>query len=337
MLRALANYFPQTVEAFYSRFLFGIIRTGLDYSVALIPLPLWLVAASLLVIWLLVKIKQAYHHPSSTAQKLINIVFSTLAFISGIIILFMIAWGFNYARIPIKQQFDLPMAKISKQELQMELEQETARLIALRNRLDLVDKKSRATLKEKTKSSLITTFKENHFPVLGNPRMKLNQPKGFLLRWSTAGFYFPWLGDCNVDPGLLDIQLPFVMAHEYAHAYGVTNEGECNFLAYLACMESEDSFVQYSGSFSYWQILRRNYRRSFGQETHDQMIQALPQNIKDDIKAVYENGLKYPDILPKLRFATYDLFLKSQGVKEGNASYSEIVNMVIAWRKKGNN
>lgn len=333
-IRFIAGYFPDQVESFYSQGIFKAIRIAMDKSITNIPIPLWSIFAVVLIFWLIRQGIKSSRKTLPVQQRLLNFLFSILAFVGGTVGLFLFLWGFNYARPSIKDHIGIVFSKPRKADLKLELELETKALIADRNLIESIEFKDYKSMKQLAKKNLIDVFDDYEFPHFGDPNLKLNQPHGWLLRWSTAGFYFPWAGDCNVAPGLLDMQLPFVMSHEYAHAYGVTNEGECNFLAYLASLKAENPFIRYSGRFAYWQFLRKNYRRNFGDEEYKKFFNDLPEKIQEDVIAVYENGLKYPDILPNLRYATYDLFLKSQGVKEGNASYSEIIELVIAWKKK---
>jgi len=46
---------------------------------------------------------------------------------------------------------------------------------------------------------------------------------------------------------------------------------------------------------------------------------------------------KYPDILPKVRDAVYDTYLKSHGVKGGMSSYSTVVKLMLQWKKSDKN
>jgi len=172
-----------------------------------------------------------------------------------------------------------------------------------------------------------------NYPTAGTVRGRQLQPKGILLRFSTAGVYFPWTGESNIDAGLHPIQIPFTMAHEFAHGYGFTDEGTCNFLAYLACIQSENKMFQYSGHLSYWRYLASSYRR-FDRENYTAYFKTLPKGIIADLYAIDANSDKYPNILPELRDAAYDTYLKTQGIGEWMKSYSRIVMLVKAWREK---
>ncbi len=125
----------------------------------------------------------------------------------------------------------------------------------------------------------------------------------------------------------------FVLAHEYSHGLGITDEGTCNFLGYLACVRSDDPFIQYAGYLAYFRTLAIHFKRSEPEE-YERIRANLPQGMIADLDAINTYMLKYPNFLPEIRDWLYDNFLKVQGVKDGVASYSRIIQMVIAWNRK---
>ena len=171
------------------------------------------------------------------------------------------------------------------------------------------------------------------YPTAGEVRGRLLQPKGILLRFSTAGVYFPWTGESNIDAGLHPVQIPFTLAHEFAHGYGFTDEGTCNFLAYLACIQSDNKLFRYSGQLSYWRYLASAYRRH-NREAYKVFFEKLPKGVVADLYDIDANSDKYPDILPRFRDAAYDTYLKTQGISEGEKNYSRIIMLVKSWREK---
>jgi hypothetical protein len=153
------------------------------------------------------------------------------------------------------------------------------------------------------------------------------------LRISTAGVYIPFTGEGNIDPGLHYLQLPFVMAHEMSHAYGFGDEGTCNFLAYLACTQSEDLFLKYVGHLYYWRYVASDYRE-FQPEAYKDFFETLPVGVKSDLAAIRQEMDKYPDIFPAVRDAAYTAYLQAQGIQEGLKNYDRVIMMVHAWKKR---
>ena len=153
-----------------------------------------------------------------------------------------------------------------------------------------------------------------------------------LLRISTAGVYLPWVLEAHIDAGLHPLQHAFTLTHEATHAYGFTDEGVCNFWAYVATHDHSNLYIRYAGLLTYWRYLASSYRKVAPEAYRAYRREEVPTGISNDLMAIYRNGQQYPDILPAVRDRAYDTYLKSQGVKEGLQSYSRVVLLVQAWR-----
>lgn len=64
------------------------------------------------------------------------------------------------------------------------------------------------------------------------------------------GMYYPFSMEANVTKYLSEPFYPSTVAHELAHLKGFVYEDEANFIAYLACVNSDQAFVRYSGYLS---------------------------------------------------------------------------------------
>ena len=136
-----------------------------------------------------------------------------------------------------------------------------------------------------------------------------------------------------MDKGLHPVQWPFTLAHEMAHGYGFGNEGVCNFWAALACLQSKDPGIRYAGRLAYWRYIAVEYRR-YDPEGFRRAREALPREVTMDLKAIQKAMDRYPDLVPRLQYRLYDSYLKSQGVKEGMKSYSQVLLLVRSWEQK---
>lgn len=339
LIRLLVGTDSSFIEKFYSRGLFLWIRNLLDYTTGLLPIPMLYILILVLIVFIVFRFRKVRQQETPIVHKIGSFLFTLIAFIGGFIFLFQLLWGFNYSRISLEDQLGITPKPLKVDALKIELEATTKTLEQKRTRVSAVD--STAFTAEQLPPHLETKIREElehvlntlGYPTTGSPRLRLLRPKGVLLRISTAGFYLPFGGECNVDSGLHPIQLPFVIAHEYAHAYGITDEGSCNFLAYLSCINSSDPFIQYSGFWRYWSYLAYDYRR-LQPEAYRELRANLPIGILNDITAISENLDKYPDIFPSARNVAYDTYLKTQGISEGLESYDRIVVLVKAWKDK---
>lgn len=328
-IRSIAS--PAMIEQVYSRGIFVFIRNIIDVITGIVPFALVYILFIVLVVLLIKKIKRVFKDDRPWQTRVGSAFFSITAFIGGVIFFFLVLWGFNYGRVPIEQQMGFETNPLSLEELKMELDSTTKVIARLRTEIpnitdSAISKSFLPTALEKTMhTALVNILKENNYPTPGNVRGRILYPKGLLLRISTAGVYIPFTGEGHIDAGLHPIQLPFVTAHEMSHGYGFGDEGTCNFLAFLACIHSNNPLLKYIGYFSYWRYVASNYRRYEKEKYAEFYKNIVPDGVKNDLKAIYQEMDKYPDIFPVVRDAVYNNYLKAQGIKEGIQNYSRIL------------
>lgn len=338
LLRWLLGFQPMIIEKVYSRGIFLGIRWAIDYLLAWFPLPLLYLFLTGLLVAIFQKSWKWIKKPMDWRARLISGVMSLGAFVGGTVFLFLFMWGFNYGRVPVEQQMGLEAKPLTLEQLKDELRLETEYIVQLRADIpgitdsafseDLLPENLEAQLRKNLKIRL----QQYHFPTVGRVRAFNLYPKGIFLRFSSAGLYFPWTGEGHVDAGLHALQIPYVMAHELAHGYGFGDEGTCTFWSYLACVNSDNPMIAYTGHLGYWRELAADFRRAAPEQYLD-FRQSLPIGIQKDLDAINANILAYPDILPRLRYVTYDAYLKTQGIKEGMLNYDRVTMLVHAWRR----
>ena len=309
-------------DNWYYKGIFTLIRQGYDYLLGWSPIPMVYIVLSII----LVRTARWF----GNAEK--GWTYQTSSFLGGIaamVVLFYVLWGFNYRQVSLQDRLGFDLEKVSKEEVDTEFMRATA----------VLNDEAETLSDHLTRDDAITGLKitdgdlradvENalqvlHLPNKGRVRVRQLWPNGFLLRWNTAGIYIPQTGEGQIDKGLLSVQKPFTLAHEMAHGYGVTDEGACNFIAWLACSQSRDQWVRFGGAFTYW-------RYAAAEMPYDSVVQVmhtLPPVVARAMALVKQNDAKYPDLLPKVRDAIYSSYLKRHGVKGGLRSYNYVVLMV---------
>jgi len=339
LLRFFFGYFPSLTESVYSNGVFSLIRVIIDSTIGWLPFPFLYLVLLGLIFGLVIKLKNHISNYKSPLDSLKRIGFRLISFLFAVVFFFLVMWGFNYARPSISQSLNFTPNPLTLEELKIELERSTQEVKAIREVLALANKDAIGEryfpkkIEKRIREDVVRKLDRLGFSTAGRVRGRLLKPKGILLRFSTAGVYFPWTGESNVDGGLHPLQIPFTLAHEFAHGYGFTDEGTCNFLAYLACIESDNVFTAYSGALGYWRYVASSYRR-INREDYSDFYKKLPEGVKADLIQIDEYMDRYPDIMPRLRNVTYDTFLKAQGVKEGVKSYNRVVMLVHGWNQK---
>lgn len=334
----LGSQYPHLVERYYSRGLFHGIRYTIDYTVAWLPVPLMYVLVPL-ILFLAVRTAWAWLRRKRTGgQRVTDALFAAIGFLGSILFFFLILWGFNYDRMPLEKQLSITPYPVRLSELQKELEEETAQIIALRPQIPGISDSVEfnrdflpTDLEQRTRQNLTDWLQQNGFTTPGRVRGRILEPKGVFLRFSTAGLYFPFTGEGHIDGGLHPVQWPYVLTHELAHGYGFGDEGSCNFLAYVSSVSDESPAIAYAGHLNYWRTLAIQYRQ-YEPEAYLALRENLPTGIQRDLDGINEAMRRYPDLIPNLQYHMYDAYLKTQGIEEGMLNYNRDVMLIRAWR-----
>ncbi len=90
--------------------------------------------------------------------------------------------------------------------------------------------------------------------------------------------------------------LPHTVAHEYSHLFGVSLEGEANFLAYVACIETDEPYIVYSASLSVLEYLLLDVAE-LDEKTYTELYNSLSERAKADIEKYRQYSRKYSNTL----------------------------------------
>lgn len=339
-LRVLLS--PAATEAWFSRRWFVVFRSLWDYTLSRLPFPLFYVFWLLTLFWLVRTIGQFGRGRRSglspkkqwgqTARRVVN-------GLAGLITAFLLAWGFNYGRVEVAEMIGFSEYQPTLNELRTRVRAQATELATLRTQLTtdtaaLTAEDLPEDLEAAVRPLLVAALLREGYPAPGKPRLRQLVPKGILLRWSTAGVYWPWAGEGNIDAGLHPLQKPAVAAHELAHAYGFGDEGTCTFWAWLAGQQTSDPTLKYAFKLAYWRRIAGKLRQQEPDAYWEWRAENLHPGIRNDLQAIYDNGELYKDIAPVIRDATYDTYLKAQGIHEGLLNYGKVVRLVEGYRRR---
>ncbi|MBK9103022.1 MAG: DUF3810 family protein [Saprospiraceae bacterium] len=316
-------------DHYYYQGLFGWIRQTYDFLLGWSPLPMVYIILAVILVrvarWI-GQWRKGWIYQGTRA----------LGGIAAMVTIFYMAWGFNYGQVSLQDRLGFRMTGASKDDIEKEFARATKILKeeaeALPDRLTRDEAILGLEINDRDlRPDVVEALSILDIPHDGKVRIRQLWPAGFLLRWSTAGIYIPQTGEGHIDKGLLSVQKPFTIAHEMAHGYGVTDEGACNFIAWLACSQSRDQWIRFGGALTYW----RYTAAEMPNDSVSQVIHTFPPVVLRAITLVRANDKKYPDLMPRVRDAIYSSYLKSNGVRGGLRSYNEVVLMVEQYLKSG--
>ncbi len=339
LVRFLAVQFPEATDEIYSRTFFPGIRNVIDMTLGKLSFPsvyLFILAVFLILGRFFLQLKKR----SGGKSKLVFSIHTLLNWAGALVFFFLILWGYNYQRTSIIKQLGLRPQSLNLEEIKAEVS--ITHRLAKQNR-SLISSDSSAIvdilpydqLEELVRGNMGENLDLMGLNFTGKPRTKLFPPPGFMRRMGILGIYFPFTGESYIDPTLHVLEQPFTIAHEMAHSYGITNEGEANFIAWVICTNSPDPLLKYSGHLRLLLYQIRDFSNMAPKE-YKEWLKTLDSGVRNDILSIQELNTKYPPISLELSRKANDVFLKSQGVTAGIKSYQQLPMLALAWRKRMN-
>jgi hypothetical protein len=331
-------------EKFYARGIFVGLRWIWDFTLGWSPVPIIYLLAAAAVAGAAVKIVRRLTRPKPARSgtrlgKIGRFGLAAAGWIGALVFFFYILWGFNYNRVGIEKQLGFEAAPLNIAALAAEAEwasrsaAESRALIPGASTAALGSEILPANLEARLRDGLTRVLRKIGYPAPGRVRVRIFVPGGWMMRFSGSGIYIPFFGEGYAAGKVLPFEMPFTMAHEMAHGYGITDEGEANFLALLACRTSADPAVRYSGAMSYWDYAAGELA-SAAPARFKALWAGVPEGMKADVRAQRANWDRYRGPLEKISRKVYEKYLQTQGIREGLASYSRFVNLAAAWRRR---
>ncbi len=145
-----------------------------------------------------------------------------------------------------------------------------------------------------------------------------------------TGFFFPFTGETNLNVHCPAAFLPSTIVHELAHRRGIASEQECNFLAVVGSIASDDPVYQYSGwLMGYVHVGNALYRAA--PERWKEIRLGLPEEVQQDLRYNNAYWAAWEGPINDAASKAYDSFLKNYGDEDGVQSYGMVVDMLIAY------
>ena len=154
------------------------------------------------------------------------------------------------------------------------------------------------------------------------------------------GYYFPFSLEANINSVMYITNIAPTVCHELAHTKGFINEDDANFIGFLACIRSDDPFLQYCGYLSVLSYVNNDFYESIhkDKETYLSHVQINEMVLQDDIfltkenwKAVEEKAVVKTETVKKVSNAFTETTLKLNGVEEGMQQYNKVVELLLLY------
>jgi hypothetical protein len=275
-----------------------------------------------------------------TSRQYIRLIASLLTILSYFYTSFVFTLAPGYKGTELDEKLDLTREALSAQDLTDTaywLNEQINELIDEINFLpdsfsvmpysltEMSQKLNDAYAKASEKYDFISSLKSNiKFVILSEPMSYTH----------ITGVYTYYTGESNLNINFPDYTLPYTAAHEFAHQRGTARENEANFVAFLAGMESDDSYIRYS---SYVNMLEYVMSALYQADStaYYQVYSAFDNRLVGEFYAYSSFYAKYrTNKVASVSTAVNNTYLQSQGVTAGTKSYGLVVDLMAAYYKE---
>lgn len=162
------------------------------------------------------------------------------------------------------------------------------------------------------------------------------QPKGVaassvMSSFNLAGIYFPVTVEANFNQDMPVSSQGFTACHELSHLSGFIREDEANFIAFMACRESESTYFKYSGYLGALTYCLNALYGAVSSEEYSAVCSKLSSVILDEY--AYRNEYWSPyqkKVTYKVSSVVNDTYLKANNQADGTKSYGRMVDLLLA-------
>lgn len=325
---AVAPTSAAAVDASYSRGIYGILQPIVTSISSLFPFALMdaLIGAALL--WIVLRVWRIKRAAGPDRRRAIGrFALDAITAAAAVYLLFLGLWGLNYRRLPVTTGLDFDARRVT----QPNVDALGARAVAEINRLHasahalLPFVPTLAALRVRLAPAFADAQRAigaAHLATPGRPKWSIVSP--FFRLAGVDGMVNPLGLEVLVNPDVLPIERPFVVAHEWGHLAGWAKESEASLLGWATCQRSDD-LARYSA----WLDLYLHLSRDVTPGARASMVATLARGPREDLSAIAARLSTVQPAVARASWETYDRFLKANRVPEGVRSYDEVVRLVL--------
>ncbi|OUD35910.1 amino acid permease [Flavobacterium sp. FPG59] len=334
ILLQIAPFYPEQIERWYSNGMYPVLSQFLRTILGRIPFS---IGDCLYFFLILCVLRWFWNNRKTWRSHWKNSLLNILSFTSVLYFLFHVLWALNYYREPLFEKM-----KIKKEYTDDDLLVFTKMIIAKTNAIQYDITTSKAlkvsipyTQEQIFKKSLngYHAIAKKHsffkFNTISTKKSLFSLPLTYM---GFGGYLNPFTNEAQVNDLVPLYGFPMTVNHEMAHQMGYASESECNFIGFLASVENEDAYIQYSGYSMALRYCLGNWQiRDEG--IYKQLLKTIHPGVLKNYKESEQFWKQYDTFIDKGFHAFYDQFLKINQQKDGMESYSKFVNLMVNYSK----
>lgn len=333
----LISFFPVLIEGYYSNGLYVSISNFLRVILGFFPFSLGDIFYILAIVFLIIGcIKITKNAKISWKNRLLKI----LSYLSVFYFFFHILWGLNYYRLPLFEKL-----KIDKEYSNQDLLKFTKQLIEKTNSIHIqITKNDSSKVVFPYSQEQVFEMNLNGYQNLSNqipsfnyehPSIKKSLFSLPLSYMGFSGYLNPFTNEAQVNYKIPMYNFPTTVTHEMAHQLGYASESEANFIGFLASINNQNIYFQYSGYNHALHYCLSNWR--FRDEVQfKKLLKTVHPGIIKNYKESEDFWDNYESFVETGFHLFYDRFLKINQQKDGIEGYSRFVDLLVNYYKNKN-
>ena len=330
----LISFFPVLIEGYYSNGFYVYISNFLRVIVGFSPFSLGDIFYILAIVFLIIGcIKITKKAKISWKNRLLKI----LSYLSVFYFFFHILWGLNYYRLPLFEKL-----KIDKEYSNQDLLKFTKQLIEKTNSIHIqITKNDSSKVVFPYSQEQVFEMNLNGYQNLSkqipsfnyeHPSIKKSLFSLPLSYMGFSGYLNPFTNEAQVNYKIPMYNFPTTVTHEMAHQLGYASESEANFIGFLASINNQNIYFQYSGYNHALHYCLSNWR--FRDEVQfKKLLKTVHPGIIKNYKESEDFWDNYESFVETGFHLFYDRFLKINQQKDGIEGYSRFVDLLVNYYK----
>jgi len=326
---ALVRLPPTMVERLYSAHVYAGVQPLLTSISNLAPFALFDVLVAIVAVsWIALGVRDLVR-VKGRLRALALIVWRGIVWSAALYLAFLIIWGLNYRRVRLVEALAADSTRVTPAAVKEAAAFSAGQMNAVYAAAHAAGWPPAGAIDSELPEALeraLTDAGRPHAVVPGRPKRTIFD--WFFRKAAVDGMIDPFFLETLVASDVLPFERPFVVAHEWSHLAGIADEGEANFLGWLACLRASPP-AQYSG----WLFLYSELLQAANAGDRSTIAAALAAGPRADLRAIRERIAR--QVSPRVSAAgwrVYDSYLKANRVDAGTASYRDVVRLALGAR-----
>lgn len=324
---------------FFNRNISSILRAILATITNILPLSLaeLLVIFSPIILFFLIRFAiKRYTQSWKDVGVFCTIVLSIASLFFSI---FILNFGIAYYTNSLDKKLDLEKKTVSAEELADTAEWLISEVNAIIDEVEFQEQSSSVmpySIREMNNKLLLAYDNLNKqysfIPTLTSyiKPIMLSEPMTYT---HIAGVYTFFTGEANLNTNAPDYSLIYTTAHELSHQRGIAREDEANFIAFLACISTDDPYINYCGYMNLCEYVL-NALYGANKDLWETTYRKLDNRAIYEMIAYNQHYEKYRDnVVGEISGAINDAYLQANGT-QGSVSYGLVVDLAVAYFHK---